>query len=240
MKADPWLSPWLRISTRFLWSLSKRCRTCNYLENGNSRLDAPSHSGNAGEFWRTWALDPKLKWEHSRAQSQRLARLRGEQRCWSVTTAAIRHFLATSNIPQYLHSWDWKCKEKTFSLLLSFWTENIFKLKKDQEVFICINMYPSLSDLPRSTNFLNSKNQSAISCNRNQLKASVLLFEHSRLHGKDPVKMIYPWLSFWRLCTYRSMALFFLSYTFGAFLLSCILQITKTPRLRNRLLYMSR
>lgn len=32
-------------------------------------------------------------------------------------------------------------QEKTFLLLLSFWTENILKLEKDQEVFICINIY---------------------------------------------------------------------------------------------------
>lgn len=32
-------------------------------------------------------------------------------------------------------------QEKTFLLLLSFWTENILKLKKDQEVFVCINIY---------------------------------------------------------------------------------------------------
>lgn len=38
-------------------------------------------------------------------------------------------------------------KKKTFLLLLSFWTENIVKLKKDQDVFVCINIYSSLSNL---------------------------------------------------------------------------------------------
>lgn len=52
-----------------------------------------------------------------------------------------------------------KKTQKTFLLLLSFWTETVLKLKKDQEVFVCINIYSSLSNLPRSTNFLNSKNQ---------------------------------------------------------------------------------
>lgn len=31
-------------------SLSKRCRACNYLEDGNPWLDAAAHSGNAGEL----------------------------------------------------------------------------------------------------------------------------------------------------------------------------------------------
>lgn len=44
-------------------------------------------------------------------------------------------------------------RKKTFLLLLSFWTENILKLKKDQEIFICINIYSSLSNLPRNTTF---------------------------------------------------------------------------------------
>lgn len=108
----PSYSALLLISTRFLLSLFKRCRTCNYLENGNSWINATSHSGNAGEFWRTWTLDPKFKWEHSRAQSQHLTQLSGKQWCQSVTTGAIRHFPATSNIPQYLQFRDLKLQEE--------------------------------------------------------------------------------------------------------------------------------
>lgn len=152
-------SAWLLLSTRFLLSLFKRCRTCNYLENGNSWINATSHSGNAGEFWRTWTLDPQFEREPSGAQSQHLTQLGGKQRGQSVTTGAIRHFPATSNIPQYLQFQDLNRKKETFLLLLSFRTENILKLKKDQEVFICINIYSSLSNLPRNTNFLNSKTQ---------------------------------------------------------------------------------
>lgn len=111
MKVDPH-SAYPRFSTRSLCSLFKRCGTCNYLENGNSWIDATSHSGNAGEFWRTWTLNPKFKWEYSRAQSQHLTQLSGKQRCQSVTIGAIRHFSATSNIPQYLQFRDLKCKEK--------------------------------------------------------------------------------------------------------------------------------
>lgn len=33
-----------------LFSLFKRCRACNYLEDGNPWLDATTHSGNAGEL----------------------------------------------------------------------------------------------------------------------------------------------------------------------------------------------
>lgn len=80
---------------------------------------------------------------------------------------------------------------RNFLLLLSFWTENILKLKKDQEVFVCINIYPSLSNLPRSSNFLNSKNQ-PFHATQDELKASVFLFEHARLHGKDPVPTVHP------------------------------------------------
>lgn len=83
-------------------------------------------------------------------------------------------------------------QEKTFLLLLSFWTENILKLEKDQEVFICINIY-----LPHCVTYLEIQTLQVLKyqpfhATRNQLKASIFLFEHSRLHGKDPVKMIYP------------------------------------------------
>lgn len=51
--------------------------------------------------------------------------------------------------------------------------------------------YIPLSNLPRSTNFLNSKNQ-PFHATQNKLKASVFLFEHARLHGKDPVPTVHP------------------------------------------------
>lgn len=89
--------------TRVYWilfSLSKRCRACNYLEDGNPWLDAAAHSGNAGELWRARALDPQLQRAHGGAQPQRLPQLRGAQRRRPVPTAAVRHFLATPTFPR--------------------------------------------------------------------------------------------------------------------------------------------
>lgn len=143
--------------TSFLLSLKKRCRTCNYLENGNSWIDAASHSGNAGEFWRTWTLDPKFKWEHSRAQSQCLTQLSGQQWSQPVTAAAVRHFQLLQTFPRTFSS-QVKMQGRHFYCCLVFGLKYV-KLKKDQEVFICINIYSLLCNLPRNTNFSNSEIQ---------------------------------------------------------------------------------
>lgn len=85
---------------RILFSLSKRCRACNYLEDGNPWFDAAAHSGNAGELWRARALDPQLGRTHGGAQPQRLPQLGGAQRRRPVPAAAVRHVLATPTFPR--------------------------------------------------------------------------------------------------------------------------------------------
>lgn len=151
------LYPGVFVSNKFSIIPPKRCRTCNYLENGNSWINATSHSGNAGEFWGTWTLDPKFKWEHSRAQSQCLTQLSGQQWSQSVTAAAVRHFQLLQTFPRTFSS-QVKMQGKHFYCCLVFGLKYV-KFKKDQEVFICINIYSLLCNLPRNTNFSNSEIQ---------------------------------------------------------------------------------
>lgn len=93
------------------------------------------------------------------------------------TVGSVSHHLCNKTFSSYFkHSPvpsvpGFKMQEKTFLLLLSFWTENILKLKKDQEVFVCINIYT-----PHCVTYLEIQTfqilkKSAISCNQKLVKS---------------------------------------------------------------------